>query len=78
MINEKDKDSIIKLSRWISRYPEEWEIICGLRTTGNSNTIRILKMLEAEEYHELAAAMASRLCSFTLDDDSCGDYTPQA
>lgn len=66
-INKKKKIDN-RLREWKSQYPKEWEIVCGVETTGNKNTLRVFKMLQEADLYELSSMMASRLSKFIAED----------
>ena len=57
-----------KLIKWASEHMPEWEIICGIKTTGIYTNQRILAMIRQEGFEELSNMMASRIHQYFYDE----------
>lgn len=50
-----------KLTNWALEHKVEWEIICGIRTTGIKTNIRILEMVKEAGFKELRDMIVYRI-----------------
>ena len=64
---QESKKAVLEMQRWAAEHPWEWEIVCGVRNTGDYTCRKIIDMLRDDNQPILCSMLWCRLYQFDYD-----------
>ena len=66
---EEEYNAVKDVLEWAARHPEEWLVVCGIRSAGRKRCEEIRRMLYKAKLYVLCELMAHREYQMALESD---------